>query len=36
MCIRDRHGRGVFIMRSLADSIEYNESGNEVKMRFKY
>jgi serine/threonine-protein kinase RsbW len=34
--IENLHGRGVFIMRSLADSIEYNESGNEVKMHFKY
>ena len=34
--IENLHGRGVFIMRSLADSIEYNESGNEVKMQFKY
>lgn len=34
--IENLHGRGVFIMRSLADAIEYNETGNEVKMRFKY
>ncbi|MDX9771807.1 MAG: ATP-binding protein [Bacteroidales bacterium] len=34
--IENLHGRGVFIMRSLADAIEYNEPGNEVKMRFKY
>jgi serine/threonine-protein kinase RsbW len=34
--IENLHGRGVFIMRRLADSIEYNESGNEVKMHFKY
>jgi len=34
--IENLHGRGVFIMRSLADVIEYNESGNEVRMRFKY
>jgi serine/threonine-protein kinase RsbW len=34
--IENLHGRGVFIMRSLADVIEYNECGNEVKMRFKY
>lgn len=34
--IENLHGRGVFIMRSLADAIEYNDSGNQVKMRFKY
>lgn len=34
--IENLHGRGVFIMRSLADVIEYNDSGNQVKMRFKY
>jgi len=34
--IENLHGRGVFLMRRLADSIEYNTSGNEVKMRFKY
>jgi len=34
--IENLHGRGVFLMRRLADAIEYNESGNEVKMRFKY
>jgi len=34
--IENLHGRGVFIMRSLADRIEYNEAGNEVKMSFRY
>lgn len=34
--IENLHGRGVFLMRRLADAIEYNRSGNEVKMRFKY
>jgi serine/threonine-protein kinase RsbW len=34
--IENLHGRGVFIMRSLADTIEYNEAGNEVKMSFRY
>lgn len=34
--IENLHGRGVFIMRSLADTIEYNDSGNEVKMSFRY
>ena len=34
--IENLHGRGVFIMKSLADIIEYNISGSQVKMRFKY
>jgi len=34
--IEKLNGRGVFIMRKLADEIEYNEKGNEVKMKFKY
>lgn len=34
--IENLHGRGVFIMKSLADSIEYNSIGNEVRMKFKY
>lgn len=34
--IENLHGRGVFIMKSLADIIEYNLPGNQVKMRFKY
>lgn len=34
--IENLHGRGVFLMRSLADKIEFNDSGNEVKMRFRY
>lgn len=34
--IENLHGRGVFLMRRLADAIEFNTSGNEVKMRFKY
>ena len=28
-------GRGVFLMTKLADSIEFNENGNSVTMRFK-
>jgi len=28
-------GRGVFLMTKLADSIEFNETGNCVTMRFK-
>ena len=34
--IENLHGRGVFLMRRLADAIEYNSPGNEVKMKFKY
>lgn len=34
--IENLHGRGVFLMRSLADTIEFNDSGNEVKMQFRY
>jgi serine/threonine-protein kinase RsbW len=34
--IENLHGRGVFIMKSLSDSIEYNTTGNEVRMKFKY
>ena len=34
--IENLHGRGVFLMRHLADSIEFNDSGNEVRMKFKY
>lgn len=34
--IENLHGRGVFIMKSLADTIEYNDAGNEVKMSFRY
>jgi serine/threonine-protein kinase RsbW len=30
------NGRGVFIMKKLADDIEFNEMGNEVRMTFKY
>jgi serine/threonine-protein kinase RsbW len=28
------HGRGIFLMRKLADEIEYTEPGNKVKMVF--
>jgi len=34
--IENLHGRGVFLMRNLADEIEFNDSGNEVKMQFRY
>ncbi|MCX6330687.1 MAG: ATP-binding protein [Bacteroidia bacterium] len=29
------NGRGVFLMKKLADEIEFNEKGNSVKMTFK-
>ncbi len=29
------NGRGVFLMRKLADHIEFNKKGNSVKMTFK-
>ena len=29
------HGRGVFLMSKLADSIKFNERGNRVTMSFK-
>lgn len=28
-------GRGVFLMKKLADSIEFNEKGNSVTMKFR-
>jgi len=34
--IENLQGRGVFLMRHLADTTEYNKAGNEVKMTFKY
>lgn len=34
--IEKLNGRGVFIMRKLADNLEFNEIGNEVRMTFKY
>lgn len=29
------NGRGIFLMRKLADEIEFNKRGNSVKMTFK-
>ena len=34
--IENLHGRGVFLMRNLCDEIVFNDSGNEVKMQFRY
>lgn len=34
--IENLHGRGVFIMKNLSDTIEFNKAGNEVRMKFKY
>lgn len=28
------NGRGVFLMNNLADSVEFNETGNEVTLKF--
>ena len=28
-------GRGIFIMKSLSDHVEFNETGSEVKISFK-
>ncbi len=33
--IEKLRGRGVFLMKNLADEIDYNENGNEVLMKFK-
>jgi serine/threonine-protein kinase RsbW len=33
--IENLHGRGVFLMSKLADSIEFNKRGNKVTMSFK-
>lgn len=32
--IEKLHGRGVYLMRNLADNIEFNTDGNQVKMTF--
>jgi serine/threonine-protein kinase RsbW len=32
--IENLHGRGVFLMSKLADTIEFNEIGNKVTMSF--
>jgi serine/threonine-protein kinase RsbW len=32
--IENLRGRGVFLMRRLADAVEYSPSGNSVKMSF--
>ncbi len=29
------HGRGIFLMKHLADTVEFNEPGNHVKLQFK-
>jgi serine/threonine-protein kinase RsbW len=29
------HGRGVFLMRNLSDSVEFDNNGREVKIGFK-
>ena len=32
--IEKTHGRGIFLMKHLADNVEFNEKGNEVKISF--
>ena len=32
--IEKSHGRGIFLMKHLADEVEFNEKGNEVKIAF--
>lgn len=32
--IENLHGRGVYLMKNLADKIEFNTNGNQVKMTF--
>lgn len=32
--IERTHGRGIFLMNHLADKLEFNEPGNQVKMHF--
>ena len=32
--LENLHGRGVYLMTNLADDIEFNSSGNQVKMVF--
>jgi serine/threonine-protein kinase RsbW len=32
--IEKEHGRGVFLMRNLADEVEFNDRGNEVMVLF--
>ena len=33
--IEKPHGRGIFLMRNLADDVEFNDKGNEVILKFK-
>lgn len=32
--IENFHGRGIFLMKNLADKIEFNENGTQVKLTF--
>ncbi|PWD99732.1 ATP-binding protein [Marinilabilia rubra] len=32
--IEKTHGRGIFLMKHLADDVEFNDKGNEVKIVF--
>ncbi len=33
--IERTHGRGVFLMNHLADKLEFNDKGNQLKMFFR-
>jgi serine/threonine-protein kinase RsbW len=32
--IEKTHGRGIFLMKHLADEVEFNDKGNEVRVTF--
>jgi serine/threonine-protein kinase RsbW len=34
--IEELNGRGIYLIKHLADNIEFNERGNSVKMTFKH
>lgn len=34
--IERTHGRGVFLMKHLADELAFSDKGNEVKLTFKF
>jgi serine/threonine-protein kinase RsbW len=33
--IERTHGRGIFLMNHLADKLEFNDKGNQLKMFFR-
>lgn len=34
--IENPHGRGIFLMKHLADSVEFSEDGRVVELKFKF